>query len=112
MGQCCAKIMGEELGRRDSYRGAVKDTKKMAEADAAADSSKGGKKAAGKEKMEDLKKELTLDDHIITWEEFHVRHEGSNRVSGLTESKAAEILERDAKACVVHGSDLKNYGQE
>lgn len=83
--------MGEELGRRDSYRGAVKDTKKMAEADAAADSSKGGKKAAGKEKMEDLKKELTLDDHIITWEEFHVRHEGSNRVSGLTESKAAEI---------------------
>merc|ERR1712226_1605212 len=81
MGQCCAKIMGEELGRRDSYRGAVKDTKKMAEADAAADSSKGGKKAAGKEKMEDLKKELTLDDHIITWEEFHVRHEGSNRVS-------------------------------
>ncbi len=65
----------QELGRRDSYRGAVKD-KKMAE-----DATDGGKKKQGKEKMEDLKKELTLDDHLISWEEFHARHEGSNRAT-------------------------------
>lgn len=84
--------MAEDLGRRDSYRGAVKD-QKMAEADTT--DAAGKKKAGGKEKMEDLKKELTLDDHQISWEEFHARHEGSNRTTGLTEEKARFILERD-----------------
>ena len=61
----------------------MKDTKKMAEASADAGGGGGGgqPKLKGKEKMDDLKKELTLDDHQISWEEFHTRHEGSNRVS-------------------------------
>ena len=75
----------QDLGRRDSYRGAVKD-KKMGDNEAegsgaAAAAAAKKKKGNKKEEMEDLKKELTLDDHVITWEEFHVRHEGSNRTT-------------------------------
>ena len=97
------------MGRRDSYRGAVKDTK-MAEAADAPDSSKAGKKAAGKEKMEDLKKELTLDDHLITWEDFHVRHEGSNRVSvSVSLPFVHSFVTKRELCCIVHLIMLLTY---
>ena len=72
---CQCKRLFVMQGRRDSYRGAVKDTvpavkTKMGDSPA--------KKKDKKGEMEDLKQELTLDDHMIPWSEFHQRHEGSN----------------------------------
>ncbi|XP_071841579.1 sodium/potassium-transporting ATPase subunit alpha-3-like isoform X2 [Apostichopus japonicus] len=81
-----------EEERDDSYRVAVQtdvdgvDGKKK---------KKDKKKKKGEKKdLDDLKKEMELDEHIISLEELYARLE-TNFEQGLTKAKAAEILERD-----------------
>nr|P30714.2 RecName: Full=Sodium/potassium-transporting ATPase subunit alpha-1; Short=Na(+)/K(+) ATPase alpha-1 subunit; AltName: Full=Sodium pump subunit alpha-1; Flags: Precursor [Rhinella marina]CAA77842.2 sodium/potassium-transporting ATPase alpha-1 subunit [Rhinella marina] len=63
----------------------------------AATSEHGGKKGKGKGKdrdMEELKKEVTMEDHKMTLEELHRKY-GTDLTRGLTTARAAEILARD-----------------
>ncbi|XP_076802406.1 sodium/potassium-transporting ATPase subunit alpha-3-like isoform X2 [Clavelina lepadiformis] len=60
-----------------------------------------GKKKGKKEKkdMDDLKKELEMDEHKIPMEELLIRL-NTNLEKGLTKQQAAEYLERDGPNCL------------
>jgi len=80
--------------RGDSYRYAVQPTKD--------EEGKKGKKKTKKDKkaeMDDLKKELDMDEHRVPIEEMYQRL-GTNPNTGLTKDKAKEILERDGPNCL------------
>uniref|UniRef100_A0A8D0AYL4 Sodium/potassium-transporting ATPase subunit alpha n=1 Tax=Sander lucioperca TaxID=283035 RepID=A0A8D0AYL4_SANLU len=52
------------------------------------------KKAQAKKDMDDLKKEVDLDDHKLTLDELHRKY-GTDLTRGLSNSRAKEILARD-----------------
>ncbi|KAL2080995.1 hypothetical protein ACEWY4_022848 [Coilia grayii] len=63
----------------------------------AATSEQGGEKKKKKKKdkdMDELKKEVAMDDHKLTLDELHHKY-GTDLSKGLTNSRAAEILARD-----------------
>ncbi|TRY84835.1 hypothetical protein DNTS_002278, partial [Danionella cerebrum] len=63
----------------------------------AATSEQGKKKNKNKKKekdMDELKKEVVLDDHKLTLEELHLKY-GTDLSRGLTSTRAEEILARD-----------------
>ncbi|XP_038613601.1 sodium/potassium-transporting ATPase subunit alpha-1 [Tachyglossus aculeatus] len=61
----------------------------------AAVSEQGDKKKGKKEKdMDELKKEVTMDDHKLSLDELHRKY-GTDLSRGLSTSRAAEILARD-----------------
>ncbi|UYV72412.1 ATP1A1 [Cordylochernes scorpioides] len=82
------------LARSDSYRVAV--TPSIPDDGRTPDGKPKGKKVAkkGKKDLEDLKKEVTMDEHQIPIEELYHRL-GTNATTGLTSQQAAQILERD-----------------
>ncbi|CAF95281.1 unnamed protein product [Tetraodon nigroviridis] len=55
---------------------------------------KKAKKGKGHKDMDDLKKEVDLDDHKLTLEELHRKY-GTDLTRGLSNSRAKEILARD-----------------
>uniref|UniRef100_A0AAQ4Q9A5 Sodium/potassium-transporting ATPase subunit alpha n=1 Tax=Gasterosteus aculeatus aculeatus TaxID=481459 RepID=A0AAQ4Q9A5_GASAC len=55
---------------------------------------KKSKKEKGKKDMEELKKEVDLDDHKLTLDELHRKY-GTDLARGLSNSRAKEILARD-----------------
>ncbi|XP_078512743.1 sodium/potassium-transporting ATPase subunit alpha-1-like [Lissotriton helveticus] len=55
---------------------------------------KKGKKAAKERDMDELKKEVSMDEHKLTLDELH-RKFGTDLTRGLTTTRAAEILARD-----------------
>uniref|UniRef100_A0A8C3EAC0 Sodium/potassium-transporting ATPase subunit alpha n=5 Tax=Passeriformes TaxID=9126 RepID=A0A8C3EAC0_CORMO len=60
-----------------------------------ATSEHGGKKKGKKERdMDELKKEVTMDDHKLSLDELHRKY-GTDLSRGLTPARAAEILARD-----------------
>ncbi|KAF7709444.1 sodium/potassium-transporting ATPase subunit alpha-1b isoform X2 [Silurus meridionalis] len=74
--------MGRGGGGRDQY-------------DVAATSEQSGKKKIKKGKdMDELKKEVDLDDHKLSLDELHRKY-GTDLSKGLTTSRAQEILARD-----------------
>ncbi|TNN80842.1 Sodium/potassium-transporting ATPase subunit alpha-1 [Liparis tanakae] len=56
--------------------------------------SKKAKKEKGKRDMEELKKEVDLDDHKLTLDELHRKY-GTDLARGLSNARAKEILLRD-----------------
>jgi len=74
--------------RSDSYRYAVQPTK-----DEEGGKKKKSKKDKKKAEMDDLKKELDMDEHKVPIEEMYQRL-GTNPTTGLTKEKARELLER------------------
>ncbi|XP_039648588.1 sodium/potassium-transporting ATPase subunit alpha-1-like [Perca fluviatilis] len=52
------------------------------------------KKSQGKKDMDDLKKEVDLDDHKLTLDELHRKY-GTDLTRGLSNSRAKDILARD-----------------
>ncbi|KAK7893480.1 hypothetical protein WMY93_022632 [Mugilogobius chulae] len=58
------------------------------------DKSKKAKKAKEKKDMDDLKKEVDLDDHKLTLDELHRKY-GTDLTRGLSSTRAKEILARD-----------------
>uniref|UniRef100_A0A668UM00 Sodium/potassium-transporting ATPase subunit alpha n=2 Tax=Percomorphaceae TaxID=1489872 RepID=A0A668UM00_OREAU len=58
------------------------------------DGGKKDKKAKAKKDMDDLKKEVDLDDHKLTLDELHRKY-GTDLTRGLSSSRAKEILARD-----------------
>jgi len=83
---------GGDEPRGDSYRYAVQPTKDD-------DDKKKSKKSKGKDKMDDLKKELEMDEHKIPIEELYQRL-CTNPNTGLTKDKAKEVLEREGPNCL------------
>ncbi|KAK1169892.1 sodium/potassium-transporting ATPase subunit alpha-1 [Acipenser oxyrinchus oxyrinchus] len=70
----------------------------------AATSEQGGKKDKGKKgkkdrDLDELKKEVDLDDHKLTLDELHRKY-GTDLTRGLTVARAAEILLRDGPNCL------------
>ncbi|XP_041115243.1 sodium/potassium-transporting ATPase subunit alpha-1-like isoform X2 [Polyodon spathula] len=69
----------------------------------AATSEHGGKKKDKKRKkdrdLDELKKEVDLDDHKLTLDELHQKY-GTDLSRGLTVARAAEILIRDGPNCL------------
>ncbi|KAK1167895.1 sodium/potassium-transporting ATPase subunit alpha-1-like [Acipenser oxyrinchus oxyrinchus] len=69
----------------------------------AATSEQGGKKNDKKRKkdrdLDELKKEVDLDDHKLTLDELHQKY-GTDLSRGLTVARAAEILLRDGPNCL------------
>ncbi|TMS11618.1 Sodium/potassium-transporting ATPase subunit alpha-1 [Larimichthys crocea] len=55
---------------------------------------KKGKKGKNEKDMDDLKKEVDLDDHKLTLDELHRKY-GTDLSRGLSNARAKEILERD-----------------
>ncbi|XP_069491883.1 sodium/potassium-transporting ATPase subunit alpha-1-like isoform X1 [Ambystoma mexicanum] len=55
---------------------------------------KKGRKAAKERNMDELKKEVSMDEHKLTLDELH-RKFGTDLTRGLTTTRAAEILARD-----------------
>ncbi|XP_064470594.1 sodium/potassium-transporting ATPase subunit alpha-B-like [Ornithodoros turicata] len=76
-------------GKSDSYR--VANSHEDGEV---RDKSRAGKKRSKKEKMDDLKKELSMDEHKIPIEDLYARL-GTNPATGLTSRQAKDILARD-----------------
>ncbi|XP_010886547.2 sodium/potassium-transporting ATPase subunit alpha-1 [Esox lucius] len=60
---------------------------------------KQGKKAKEKMDLDELKKEVDLDDHKLTFDELHKKY-GTDLVRGLSLSQAREILLRDGPNCL------------
>ncbi|XP_076152965.1 sodium/potassium-transporting ATPase subunit alpha-1-like [Alosa pseudoharengus] len=60
----------------------------------AATSEDGGKKGKKERNMDDLKKEVDLDDHKLTLDELHRKY-GTDLQRGLTSTRAKEVLDRD-----------------
>lgn len=52
------------------------------------------KKKDAKADLDDLKQEVSLDEHTITLDEL-LKRLSSNKETGLTNAKAKEVLERD-----------------
>ncbi|XP_058885082.1 sodium/potassium-transporting ATPase subunit alpha-1-like [Acipenser ruthenus] len=60
---------------------------------------KKGKKGKRDRDLDELKKEVDLDDHKLTLEELHQKY-GTDLSRGLTVARAAEILLRDGPNCL------------
>jgi sodium/potassium-transporting ATPase subunit alpha len=70
------------MTKQESYRAATNDKKGRTA------------KKKGKDTLEDLKKEVELDEHKITIDELFARY-GTSGDRGLSEDKARQVLERD-----------------
>ncbi|NWX21117.1 AT1A1 ATPase, partial [Aegotheles bennettii] len=66
-----------------------------------ATSEHGAKKKKGKKErdMDELKKEVSMDDHKLSLDELHRKY-GTDLSRGLTPARAAEILARDGPNCL------------
>ncbi|XP_067939031.1 sodium/potassium-transporting ATPase subunit alpha-B-like [Watersipora subatra] len=84
-----SKKLAAEGPRSDSYKDANVDTNNSNNA-----KSKKKEKKSKKPDMNELKQELTMDEHTIPIEELYHRL-SSNPEMGLTVDKAREVLERD-----------------
>ncbi|CAH1262541.1 sodium/potassium-transporting ATPase subunit alpha-3-like isoform X1 [Branchiostoma lanceolatum] len=100
----------EDPQRTDSYRVAVTPAvpDDGRNPDGTPKPSSGGKPSKGKgkdkekdkkEKLEDLKQEMEIDDHKIPLEELCARYSTDTEV-GLTRAMAQEVLERDGPNCL------------
>ena len=65
---------------------------------------KKGKKGKSQKDMDDLKKEVDLDDHKLTLDELHRKY-GTDLSRGLSNSRAKEILARDGPNALTPPSD-------
>ncbi|XP_070549083.1 sodium/potassium-transporting ATPase subunit alpha-3-like isoform X2 [Ptychodera flava] len=82
------EVTQDPSGRADSYRVAVtpdEPSKKK---------KKESKKQKGKKDLDELKKEIEIDDHKIPIDELYARHQ-TNPETGLTAAQAKEKLARD-----------------